>query len=417
MYLSTALRFSAVDQWFAVCRFLTVGLIGCCLAMPTGRAQTPIGLLTNTPSQAVQSGAKDSMIPFYIGTYTSGQSKGIHRCLLDTKTGQLQGLELVAQLENPSFLTIHPTLDVLYACSEVRRDGKREGAQLMAYQIGADGGLTALGGQPSGGNGPCYVSTDQTGKVALVANYGSGSIASLPIAADGKLLAAVSTIQHAGKSVNPQRQEGPHAHCIMTDPSNRYVVAVDLGLDQVLVYALDAATGKLDPQPAGNYHAKPGNGPRHIAFHPSGKYAFIIHEIGNELSLASWDSSQGKFTQITSASTLPSGFAGDNSTAEVLVHPNGKYVYGSNRGHDSIALFAFDDAARQLTPVAHASTAGKTPRNFRIDPTGQFLLAENQASDSIVVFRIDSATGKLTQVGQPLTVGNPCCIKFHVTKK
>lgn len=383
-------------------------------AKPQAQAQAQVQPKNQTASQQ---GTGGSMIPFYIGTYTSGISKGIHRCLLDTRTGQLQGLELVAEIDNPSFLTIHPQLDVLYACSEVRREGRREGAQLMAYKIGSDGKLTPIGGQPSGGNGPCYVSTDKTGKVALVANYGSGSISSLPIADDGALQPIASNIQHAGKSVDPQRQEGPHAHCIMADPSNRYVCAVDLGLDQVLVYALDAASGKLSPKPEGNYHAPAGSGPRHIAFHPDGQHVFIIHEMGNLLAAAKWDSGAGKFTPLTSASTLPDGFSGDNTTAEVLVHPSGKFVYGSNRGHDSIAIFGFDVQAGKLIPSGHALTGGKTPRNFRIDPTGQYLLAENQGSDSIVVFKIDAATGQLAQVGQPLTVGAPCCIKFFSRTK
>ena len=369
--------------------------------------------------QNTQSAVGGTMIPFYIGTYTSGSSKGIHRCVLDTSTGQLKDLQLVAELDNPSFLTIHPQLDVLYACSETRRDGRREGAQLMAYKIEADGRLTAIGGQPSGGNGPCYVSTDKTGKVALVANYGSGSIASLPIGNDGALGELASNIQHEGKSADPQRQEGPHAHCIMTDPSNRYVCAVDLGLDQVLVYQLDVSTGKLTPKPEGNFRAKPGSGPRHLAFHPNGQHAFVIHEMGNTLAAAQWDSSNGKFMTLTSVTTLPPDFTGNSSTAEVLVHPNGKFVYGSNRGHDSIAVFTFDEKANEkdkqnvLRPVGHTSTGGKTPRNFRIDPTGKFLLAENQGSDSIVVFKIDAASGKLAQVGEPLKVGAPCCIKFY----
>lgn len=381
-------------------------LIAHCVSQAALPAQTVTAQETAAKSKRI------TMVPFYIGTYTSGISKGIHRCVLDTETGQLQNLELVAELDNPSFLTIHPTLDVLYACSEVRRDGKREAAQLMAYKFGSDGKLTALGGQPSGGNGPCYVSTDATGKVALVANYGSGSIASLPIAADGTLGALTTNIQHAGKSINPGRQEGPHAHCILTDPSNRYVCAVDLGLDQVLVYQLNVAQATLTPSPSGNYHAKPGTGPRHIAFHPNGKNLFIIHELGNVLVAAQWDSSQGKIAELASASTLPNDFSGDSSTAEVLVHPSGKFVYGSNRGHDSIAVFAFDEKAGRLTSVAHTSTGGKTPRNFRIDPSGNYLLAANQSSDSIVAFKIDLASGKLTQVGQPLAVGAPCCIKF-----
>jgi 6-phosphogluconolactonase len=367
--------------------------------------------------RSAKESTKKSMVPFYIGTYTSGSSKGIHRCVLDTTSGELRDLQLVAELDNPSFLTIHPQLDVLYACSEIRRDGKREGAQLMAYTIDSDGNLSAIGGQPSGGNGPCYVSTDQSGKVALVANYGSGSIASLPISADGALGALATNIQHSGKSVNPSRQEGPHAHCIMTDPSNRYVCAVDLGLDQVLVYQLEIAQAKLTPKPNGNYHAKPGNGPRHIAFHPNGKHMFIIHEMGNVLVAAGWDATQGKITELSSASTLPPDYSGDSSTAEVLVHPSGKFVYGSNRGHDSIALFAFDEKTGKLALISHTSTGGKTPRNFRLDPTGNFLLAANQSTDSIVVFKIDTTSGKLTQVGQPLSVGAPCCIKFFARDK
>lgn len=360
---------------------------------------------------------RDTMIPFYIGTYTSGISKGIHRAVLNLETGQIENLQLVAEIDNPSFLTLHPSLPVLYACSEIRRDGKREGAQLMAYKIGQAGELTPLGGQPSGGNGPCYVSTDSTGKVALVANYGSGSISSLPIGADGTLGAIASNIQHQGSSVNPSRQEGPHAHCIMADPSNRYVCAVDLGLDQVLVYDLDVATSKLKAKPAGNFHAKPGAGPRHLAFHPDGRHAFIIHEMGNTLSAARWDASAGAFTELANVSTLPADFSGDNSTAEVLVHPNGNFVFGSNRGHDSIVTLAFDAKSGQLKTVGHTSTGGKTPRNFRLDPSGRYLLAENQGSDSIVVFEVDAATGKLTQKGQPLKVGAPCCIKFVSPKK
>ncbi|MFO1062714.1 MAG: lactonase family protein [Pirellulales bacterium] len=361
---------------------------------------------------AAQSPKASVMIPFYIGTYTSGKSEGIHRAQLNLTTGEITDLKLVAKLDNPSFLTIHPKLNVLYACSESRRDGKREGAQITAFKIASDGSLDPIGGQASGGVGPCYVSTDATGKVALVANYASGSIASLPIAADGSLQPTASTIQHVGKSVNPQRQEGPHAHCIQADPTNRYVLAVDLGLDQVLVYELNADKGTLTPKPENSFHAEPGHGPRHIAFHPSGKYIFVIHEMGSRLTAARWDAASGKFTKVDEQSTLPADFKGNSSTAEVLVHPSGKFVYGSNRGHDSIVVFAFDAKSEKLTTTGYALTGGKTPRNFRLDPSGHFLLAENQDSDSIVVFKVNQDTGMLTQVGSPVSVGNPCCIKF-----
>lgn len=353
------------------------------------------------------------MIPFYVGTYTSGMSQGIYRCVLDTNSGMLGGLTLVAELDNPAFLTLHPKWNVLYACSEVRRNGRREASKLAAFKIEAAGNLTSMGSQPSGGVGPCFVSTDHTGKVALVANYASGSISSFPICQDGSLGPVVSNVQHEGKSVDPNRQEGPHAHCILTDPSNRFACAVDLGLDQVLVYELDASTARLTARPEGNYHARPGNGPRHLAFHPNGKLAFIIHEMGNQLSAASWDASHGKFTELAAVTTLPECFSGENSTAEVLVHPNGRFIFGSNRGHDSVALFQFDSQQNVLTLISHTSTGGKTPRNFRIDPTGRFLLAENQDSDSIVVFKIDPENGQLVQVGEPLNVGTPSCIKFY----
>lgn len=385
----------------------TFGYKRCMLAI-AATAAALLGSWAHVSLAQSQPGAH--MIPFYIGTYTGPKSQGIYRSQLDSRTGSMAQPELVAKLENPSFLTIHPKLNVVFSVSEVRRDGQREGAQVMAYKMESDGKLTSLGGQATAGQGPCYVSTDQTGKILLVANYASGSIAALTINPDGSINAPASSVQHAGKSVNPQRQEGPHAHCIMTDPSNQYVCAVDLGLDQVLVYQLDLATGKLSAKPEGNYHAKPGYGPRHLAFHPDGKHAFVIHEIASQLTALGWEA--GKFTELQTVSTLPAGYSGSTSTAEVLVHPSGKFVYGSNRGHDSIAIFGFDAKTRKLSPLGHASTQGKTPRNFRIDPSGEFLLVENQGSDSIFAFRIDQNSGSLSKVGQPISVGGPCCIKF-----
>ena len=200
----------------------------------------------------------------------------------------------------------------------------------------------------------------------------------------------------------------------MTDPSNRYACAVDLGLDQVLVYELDVNHARMTAKPAGNLHAKPGNGPRHLAFHPGGELAFVIHEIGCELSACGWDAHNGAFSELATIPTLPEGYhQSDSSTAEVLVHPNGRFIYGSNRGHDSIALFTFDAHANKLTLHSHTPSGGKTPRNFQIDPTGEYLLAENQDSDSIIVMKIDQASGALQRVGPPLEVGSPCCIKFH----
>jgi 6-phosphogluconolactonase len=281
----------------------------------------------------------------------------------------------------------------------------------MAYKIAADGKLTELGGQPAGGDGPCFVSTDRAGKFVFVANYGSGSVSAFALDDEGKLTKSTANVQHVGSSVNASRQEGPHAHCIMTDPSDEFVCAVDLGMDQVVIYDLDRTTGGLK-NTGKPFKATPGFGPRHLAFHPDGKHAFVIHEIGSQLSACTWDATTGLMTEVHHLSTLPADFSGSSSTAEVLVHPTGKFVYGSNRGHDSIAVFSFDAASGKLTAAGHTSTNGKTPRNFRIDPTGSYLLAQNQDSHSIYAYKIDPNTGGLTQVGSPIEVGSPCCIKF-----
>jgi 6-phosphogluconolactonase len=271
--------------------------------------------------------------------------------------------------------------------------------------------LQELGGKAAGGDGPCFVSTDKAGKFAFVANYGSGSVSAYSLAASGELLSSVSNIQHVGKSVDASRQEGPHAHCILVDPSDKYACAVDLGIDQIVIYWLDRSNGMLTST-GKPFRATPGFGPRHLAFHPNGKHAFVIYEMASQLSSCTWDAATGTMTEIHNLSTLPGDFTGLSATAEVLVHPTGKFVYGSNRGHDSIAVFSFDDASGKLILVGHTSSMGKTPRNFRIDPSGSYLLAQNQDSDSIYSFRINAENGTLQHVGEPISIGSPCCIKF-----
>jgi 6-phosphogluconolactonase len=246
----------------------------------------------------------------------------------------------------------------------------------------------------------------------LVANYGGGSVASLPIAADGRVGRAVSTIQHAGSSVNKQRQEGPHAHSINLDAANRFAFAADLGLDQVLVYKFDTATGKLAGNNPAAANVTPGAGPRHFAFHPGGKFAYVINEIANTVTAFGYDASRGVLTPVQEISTLPKDFQGTSYTAEVVVHPTGKFVYGSNRGHDSIAIFSVDPQSGKLTAAGHQPTEGKTPRNFAIDPTGTWLFAENQDSGTIAVFRIDPQTGGLKPTGQKLSVPTPVCVRM-----
>jgi 6-phosphogluconolactonase len=253
---------------------------------------------------------------------------------------------------------------------------------------------------------------DPTGKCLLVANYGSGSIAALPIRADGSLAEPSAVIQHQGSSVNSQRQAGPHAHFITPDPRNRFALTCDLGLDQVLVYRLDAAKSSLTANNPPFAGVKPGAGPRHLAFHPSGRFVFLINEMGSTLTVFAYDAKRGALKELQTISTLPEGFAGNSTCAEVQVHPSGKFVYGSNRGHDSIAVFSFDAASGKLTCLEHQPTQGKTPRHFALDPAGHWLLAENQDSDNVVVFRVDAKTGRLSPAGQTVSVGAPVCAVF-----
>ena len=245
-----------------------------------------------------------------------------------------------------------------------------------------------------------------------MANYSSGSVAVLPVMKDGRLVEASDAVQHEGASVNASRQKAPHAHSITLDPANRYAFAADLGTDKVMIYRLDAARGKLIPNKPPWACTKPGAGPRHFAFHPSGKYAYVINELDSTMMAFTYDGSRGSLTEIQIAPTLPEGWEGTNYCADVHVHPGGRFLYGSNRGHDSIVIYAIDPSTGRLALRGHGPTLGKAPRNFAIDPTGTFLLAANQDSDNIVVFRIDPATGLLSPTGHELKLPKPVCIKF-----
>ena len=348
----------------------------------------------------------------YFGTYTGAMSKGIYHSTLDLASGQLSPPQLAAEIKSPSFVAIHPNRKFLYAVSEISDfQGKPLGG-VSAFAIdAASGNLTLLNQQSSEGAGPCHLVVDAAGKNALVANYGGGSVAVLPIDSTGKLSAASASIQHTGSGVNQSRQEQPHAHSINLDAKNRFAFAADLGLDKVLIYRFDAAKGSLvanDP-PAGV--VAPGSGPRHFAFHPSGRFTFVNNEMTSSVTAFKYDAEKGSLTEVHTLSTLPNEVKG-NSTAETVVHPSGKFVYVSNRGHDSIAIFTFDESSGKLTAAGHCLTGGKTPRNFNIDPTGQFLLAANQGTNDVFTFRIDSATGQLAATGSKIEVGSPVCVRF-----
>lgn len=295
-------------------------------------------------------------------------------------------------------------------CEVDEIDGKRTGA-VAAFAIKDDGSLTPGNRESSGGQGPCHLVVDKSGKNVLVANYGGGSVACLPIDRYGRLSKASAFIQHKGKSVDRARQEAPHAHSVNLDPANRYAFVADLGLDQVLVYRFDADKGSLEPNDPPAAKVKPGSGPRHFAFHPSGRFAYVINEMASTITAFSYDAAKGVLTELQTISTLPEEVKG-NSTAEVQVHPSGKFVYGSNRGHNSIAGFAVDAKSGKLSAIGHQSTGGKTPRNFAIDPSGKYLLAENQDSDTIVVLAIDDDSGKLSPTGNEIKIAKPVCVKF-----
>ncbi len=351
----------------------------------------------------------------YFGTYTSGKSKGIYISRFDSRTGKLSAPELAAETKNPSFLAAHPTEKFLYAVGEVNDAlGQRAGA-VNAYSLEAKTGkLTPLNQQTSGGTGPCHVAVDATGKCVLVANYGSGSIAALPIQSDGRLGVAATTIQHTGSSVNPKRQAGPHAHFITPSPDNRFALTCDLGLDKVLVYQLDAAAAKLTANQPPHAVVPHGVGPRHLAFHPNGKFVYVINEMALTITTFSYEAKAGALFEEQNVATVPGDYSitDKDSCAEIAMHPSGRFVYGSNRGHDSIAVFTVDAKSGKLMLTQNQSTQGRTPRHFAIDPSGQWLLAENQNSDSVVVFAIDVVTGKLTPAGQTITVGSPVCAVF-----
>jgi 6-phosphogluconolactonase len=362
---------------------------------------------------ALPQGSKPQKLMVYVGTYTGAESKGIYLLELDLQSGGLRSLGLAAETVNPSFLAIHPSRRYLYAVTEVAETGGRKGGAVGAFAIEpGTAKLKPLNQQSSRGAGPCHLVLDSQGKNVLVANYNGGSVAVLPIASDGQLEPATGFVQHEGSSVNPRRQEGPHAHSINLDKSDRFAVVADLGLDKVLVYRFDASSGTLVPNDPPAATVAGGSGPRHFAFHPGGRFAYVINELLSTVTAFEYEPQRGILKELHTISTLPDGYQGNNSTAEVQVHPSGKFLYGSNRGHHSIASFAIDAATGRLSAAGHQSTQGKTPRNFGIDPTGQYLLAANQDSDTIVVFRIDAESGKLAPTGHTIDVPKPVCVKF-----
>jgi 6-phosphogluconolactonase len=368
-----------------------------------------------TYGRAQGSAAVDGNMLVYIGTYTVPNSKGIYVSRFDTEKGTLSPAELAVETPSPSFLAVHPTEKYLYAVNETNTFTDETGG-VSAFAIDrTTGKLQPLNQQSSEGSGPAHLTVDKGGRNVLVANYGGGSVAVLPInTKDGKLKSGSALMQHKGHSVNQSRQSGPHAHSVATDPSGRFVYVADLGLDWIVIYQLDERKGLLTLNEPPNAKVEPGAGPRHFSVHPSGRFGYVINELNCTVTAFTRDANDGGLTQLQTVSALPpnvqmqQGFSG----AELEIHPSGRYLYTSIRGHNSISAFSIDQNTGRLTYLDSTPTQGNTPRGFGVDPEGKYLLAANQNSDSVVVFRIDPSTGKLTPTGSKIDVGSPVCIKF-----
>lgn len=351
----------------------------------------------------------------YAGTYTAGESKskGIYAYRFDSDTGQVTPIGLAVETVNPSFLAIAPNHRFLYAVNEVGDyKGEKSGA-VSAFAIDQKTGkLTLLNQVASKGADPCYITLDKTGKYVLAANYTGGSIAVFPVLEDGRLGEASAFVQHTGHGTNPARQEGPHAHSIDLSPDNRFAIVDDLGLDETLVYKFDAGKGTLSPNDPPFAKADPGAGPRHLAIYPSGKFAYVTNEMGDSVAAFTFDSAAGTLQPLQTISTIPKNFTGHNDDAEIEIHPSGKFLYASNRGHDSIAVFSIDSNSGRLAFEEYVPAKGQSPRNFVIAPGGKFLFAENEKSDNVVLFGIDQQTGKLTPTGKEWEIDQPVCIRF-----
>jgi 6-phosphogluconolactonase len=356
--------------------------------------------------------AKPQEYLVYVGTYTDHGSKGIYAYRFDSSTGKLISLGLAAETPEPSFLTVDSKGRFLYAVNEtLTYNGQPTGA-VSGFAIQPDTGKLSLLNQVSSHDeGPAHITLDRTGKYALVSNYTRGSVAVFPVVKDGRVGEATSFVQHKGSSVNHERQEGPHAHAIALSPDNRFAVVADLGLDQLLVYSFDSAKGTLGAKPQ-IMRAAPGAGPRHLVFSPNGRFLYVINELQSTVVTYSYNAASGTLHELQTVSALGKGFSGHSEAAEIEIHPSGKFLFASNRGEDSIAVFQVDSNTGTLTLLETDPTGGKTPRNFAIDPTGSWLLAANQDSDEIVVFRVDGKTGHLKPAGDVLRVPSPACLKF-----
>jgi 6-phosphogluconolactonase len=342
-----------------------------------------------------------------LGTYGSGPGIGFSLAHFDDETGRLTRPDFLTAARNPGFFAIDPDGRHLYACNEDNR------GEVSAYRLEAStGALTLLNSRSSAGLGPAYISLDRSGRFALVANYGSGTIAVIAINPDGSLGRQTAFVQHTGRSVDPVRQTRAYAHSIIVDPSNRFVLVADLGTDKVFLYRFDASDGTLSPNEPAFAAVAPGSGPRHISFHPNGRWVYVVNEMASTIAAFTWNPEAGSLAPFQTISTLPADFHGKSTAAEIEVHQNGKFLFSSNRGFDSIAVFSIDPATGRLAPVEIVPSGGRTPRFFTLDPGARWLLCANQDSNNVVVFGIDPSTGHLSRAGDPVAAHVPVCLGF-----
>jgi 6-phosphogluconolactonase len=360
----------------------------------------------------------------YIGTYTEpilfgtgqilqGKGEGIYVLRMDPVSGSMESITTITGIANPSYLAFDSSCSYLYAVNELKSYQGEPTGTVSAFAVNSKTGhLKFLNKKPTRGIDPCHLTVDKTGRYVLLANFMSGSVCVLPIRADGSLGDASDFKQHHGSSIHPARQLGPHAHAVTLDESNRHAFVPDLGLDRVLIYRFDVESGRLQPEEGPGAAVKPGAGPRHLVFHPNGRQAYLINELDSTVGVYNYDNREATLLDIQTITTLPADFHGANTCADVHVSPSGKFLYASNRGHDSIVIYKIDPATGRLHCIGHESSRGNTPRNFAIDPGGKFLLAANQDSDAIVTFLIDPQSGRLRPSGQITDVPTPVCVKI-----
>jgi 6-phosphogluconolactonase len=371
------------------------------------------------PGEEPMKGDADHETLVYVGTNTGPKSKGIYVYRLQAKNADvsqnilLVPMGLAAETPSPTFLALDEKRRLVFAANEVDTfEGKPTGAVSSFGTDPKTGKLIPLSQQPSGGAGPCYLVLDKSGRNLLVANYSGGSVAVLPVSPDGKIGPATCSIQHTGKSVNPTRQAGPHAHCVTLDIANRYAFVCDLGLDKIVAYRFDPEHGQLTPDESATVATKPGAGPRHLVFRPDGKFAYLVNELNSTVTAYAYDATLGKLTELQTESTLPPYFDGPNTAAEVAVHPSGKWLYVSNRGNETVVLFDIDHDSGRITYTEEQNTGGKTPRHFGLQPNAKHLAIANQRSDNLLVCRVDDTNGRLKPSGVFSEAPSPTCVVF-----